>query len=103
MIYNKKIKKVFVSIPMKGKSIKEIKEDINSKYDKIKEKVNEPFEIIDSVIEEEYDSPIMYLAKSLEILSTADLAYFCKGWESANGCTIERLCCEKYDIPIIEE
>ena len=32
MIYNKKIKKVFVSIPMKGKSIKEIKEDINSRY-----------------------------------------------------------------------
>ena len=40
--------------------------------------------------------PLWYLGKSLELLSTADIAYFAKGWEEARGCRIEHECAEEY-------
>ena len=44
-----------------------------------------------------------HLAKSLELLAGADVAYFCKGWEQARGCRIEHECARAYGIMIIEE
>lgn len=44
-----------------------------------------------------------YLAKSLELLADADVAYFAKGWESARGCRIENQCAIEYGIDTIED
>lgn len=44
-----------------------------------------------------------YLAKSLELLVDADVAYFAKGWESARGCRIENQCAIEYGIDTIED
>ena len=46
--------------------------------------------------------PLWFLGKSLELLSTADVAYFAKGWDSARGCKIEHDCAVAYDIDVIE-
>ena len=43
------------------------------------------------------------LAKSLELLADADVAYFAKGWESARGCRIENQCAIEYGIDTIED
>jgi hypothetical protein len=43
------------------------------------------------------------LAKSLELLSTADVAYFAKGWEEARGCRIENTCAIEYGIELVIE
>ena len=40
-------------------------------------------------------------AESLELLSTADLVYFAKGWEEARGCRIEHMCAVQYELQII--
>lgn len=96
------MKKVFISIPMNGKSDSQIHSEMNDIKNKLSEMYDD-YEILDSFITETYDSPLMYLAKSIETLSKADVAFFAKGWESARGCMIERLCCEQYGIPIIED
>ena len=43
----------------------------------------------------------MVLGKSIELLSTADLAYFAKGWETARGCIIEHSCAVAYMVETI--
>ena len=47
--------------------------------------------------------PLWFLGKSLELLSTADIAYFAKGWEDARGCRIENQCAIEYGIEVIED
>lgn len=97
--------KVFISQPMNGKTDKEIKEERSRIVQKIRKTIIEPFEVIDSFFESApHDAkPLWFLGKSLELLSTADLAYFSKGWENARGCIIEHACAEAYNIGTIEE
>lgn len=101
--HNSNMKKVFISIPMNNKSDDQIHSEMNAAKDRLSKIFTDKFEVLDSFINETYDSPLMYIAKSIEILSKADVAYFVKGWQSARGCNIERLCCEEYGIPIIED
>ena len=96
------MKKIFISIPMNNKSDSQIHSEMNDIKNKLSEMYND-FEVLDSFINETYDSPLMYIAKSIEVLSKADVAFFAKGWKSARGCMVERLCCEQYGIPIIED
>ena len=49
------------------------------------------------------DSALWFLGKSLELLSTADVAYFAEGWNEFRGCKIEHTCAVEYDINRIEE
>ena len=97
---------VFISQPMGGKTDKEIKEERSRIVSKISETLTEPFQVIDSFFESAPHGakPLWFLGKSLELLSTADLAYFSKGWENARGCRIEHDCAVTYLIEtIIEE
>lgn len=89
--------KVFISQPMKGLSEKEIKTNRKKAIKKIKKLYGEDAEIIDSYIGGD-GTPLWYLAKSIELLSTADVAYFLKGWNTARGCRIEYMCADNYGI-----
>ena len=64
---------------------------------KIKNLYGDDAEIIDSFIDGE-GTPLWYLGKSIELLSTADIAYFLKGWNTARGCRIEYMCASDYGI-----
>lgn len=94
---------VFISQPMSGKTDKEIKEERARIVSKISEIITEPFQVIDSFFESApHDAkPLWFLAKSIELLSSADLAYFSKGWENARGCRIEHDCAVAYLIETI--
>lgn len=94
---------VFISQPMSGKTDKEIKEERARIVSKISEIVTEPFQVIDSFFESApHDAkPLWFLAKSIELLASADLAYFSKGWENARGCRIEHDCAVAYLIETI--
>ena len=99
------MKKLFISQPMKGKTDEEIlavrKKAIKSAESMLEESV----EVIDSFFQgaPADAKPLWYLAKSLELLATADVAYFAKGWEDARGCRIENTCAIEYDIDVIED
>ena len=89
--------KIFISQPMKGLSEEEIRHNREKAIKKIKSLYGDDVEIIDSYIDDE-GTPLWCLGKSIELLSTADVAYFLKGWNTARGCRIEYMCADNYRI-----
>lgn len=99
--------KLFISQPMKGKTDEEILAVRKKAIESAKKYLdaNEEVEVIDSFFQSApVDAkPLWFLGKSLELLSTADVAYFAKGWEGARGCRIENTCAIEYGIEVIED
>lgn len=96
--------KVFISQPMKDRS----NEEIASERERIAARLSRErgdVEVLDSFFKDAPANarPLWFLGKSLEILSTADLAVFAKGWQNARGCRIERECAAEYGIEAEEE
>lgn len=99
------MKKLFISQPMKGISDKEIITEREKAIKTVKEILGEEVEVIDSFFQNApHDAkPLWFLGKSIELLSTADVAYFVSGWEYYRGCKIEYKCAIEYGIVIIEQ
>ena len=101
------MKKLFISQPMNGKTEEEILAVRKKAIESAKVMLNEDVEVIESYFEDYNPDkgcvPLKYLAKSLELLADADVAYFAKGWESARGCRIENQCAIEYGIDTIED
>lgn len=98
------MKKLFISQPMKDKTHEQIKQERENAIKNAKEIVGDDVEVIDSFFENApHDArPLWFLGKSLELLSTADVAYFAKDWEKYRGCRIENTCAKEYGINTIE-
>jgi hypothetical protein len=101
------MKKLFISQPMNGKTEEEILAVRKKAIESAKVMLNEDVEVIESYFEDYNPDKgcvsLKYLAKSLELLADADVAYFAKGWESARGCRIENQCAMEYGIDTIED
>lgn len=99
------MKKLFISQPMRGKTNEEILETRQKAIASAERELGEKVEVIDSFFKDAPTeaNPLWYLAKSLELLSTADVAYFAKGWEEARGCRIENTCAIEYGIDLVIE
>lgn len=95
--------KVYIAQPMDGW----LAEEINAvrKYAEIYIQEQQPsteIEFLNRYHPEWDDIPrLKALGKSLEILSEADVAYFCPGWKNSLGCRIEQECCDMYGIPAL--
>lgn len=98
------MKRLFISQPMRGKTDDEIIYEREHAIQKAQEFLGEQVEVIDSFFQSApvNTKPLWYLAKSLELLSTADVAYFAPGWDEARGCRIEHEAALAYDISVIE-
>ena len=98
------MKKLFISQPMNGKSDEEILREREKAIEEAKKALGEDVEVIDSFFKSApVDTrPLWFLGKSLELLSTADIAYFAQGWEEARGCRIEHECTVEYGINRID-
>lgn len=96
------MKKLFVSVPMKGRTEEEIKASIR-KMKKIAEIYEgEELELIDSYIEDnppkDSKEAVWYLGESIKKLAKADVFMgICESYDW-NGCCIERETAEKYGI-----
>lgn len=99
------MKKLFISQPMRDKTDEEIIAERERAIESAKEHLGEDVEVIDSFFKDApHDAkPLWYLAKSLELLATADVAYFCKDWDKYRGCRIENTCAIEYGIDVIED
>ena len=96
-------KKLFISVPMRGRTKEEFEKDRELIAEKVKSMYND-IEVIDSVIKDfdpNKNIPVHYLSVSIEFLSQADMAAFADGWKEARGCVTEHDICERYNIPII--
>lgn len=98
------MKKLFISQPMNGKTEEEILAVRSNAIRSAKEAIGEEVEVIDSFFKDApvEAKPLWFLGKSLELLSTADIAYFAPGWANARGCKIEHECAIVYGIHAIE-
>lgn len=94
--------KVFISQPMGGLAEREIKLNRLKAIENIKRLYGNDVEIIDNYFGGN-ENPLFKLGKSIELLSTADIIYLCKGWNKARGCKIEYMCASVYDVKIIFE
>ena len=99
------MKKLFISQPMRGKTNEEILREREKAVASAERELGEKVEVIDSFFQDApaEAKPLWFLGKSLELLSTADVAYFVPGWEDARGCRIENTCAVEYGITVIED
>lgn len=103
-------KKVFVSLPMRNRSVDEIREDMNSLLNEVRimcAEVGEDVELIDTIWPDGpgtdiRDEGCWYLGRSIMALAQADLAIFHPGWREARGCIIEHMVCAIYNIPYFD-
>ena len=99
------MKRLFISQPMRGKMDEEILSVRQKAIESAERHLGEKVEVIDSFFRDAPvdANPLWYLAKSLELLSTADVVYFAKDWENARGCRIENTCAIEYGIELVIE
>lgn len=96
------MKKLFVSVPMKGRTEEEIRESID-KMKKIAEVYEgEELKLIDSYIEDNppqnNNQAIWYLSKSIEKLANADIFIGITDTWDWNGCYVEEEVAGRYGI-----
>ncbi len=96
--------KIYISQPMQGKTNEEIKTERERLIAKARERYGEDIEVIDSFFENAPADarPLWFLGKSLELLSTADVAVFAPDWKSARGCRVENYCAIQYGLGVME-
>lgn len=102
------MKRLFISQPMRGKTLEKIYEERGKAIKQAADLCDELVVAIDTVFVEDHpknvkNSGLYFLGRSLELLATADIAYFAEGLQEARGCLIEHECCIKYGIKIIGE
>lgn len=100
------MKRLFISQPMRGKTDEEIIAVREQAIESAKSNLGEDVEVIDSFFQNVpnmENKALWCLGRSLELLATADVAYFAKDWEKYRGCRIENLCAIEYGIDVIED
>ena len=99
-----KVKKLFISQPMRGKTDEEILKERKALMADVYMKTHEEIEVIKSFFESAPTdaTPLWYLGESLKLLGTADFAVFAPGWQDYRGCRIEHDAATQYGIPIVE-
>lgn len=94
---------VFISQPMNGKETEEIEWERDELVKELKKYLGEDIKILDTIFHFAEDVPsLVYLGRSIEVLTQADLAVFMDGWENARGCRIEHQAAKNYGIPTLE-
>ena len=100
------MKRLFISQPMRDKTNEEILLTRAKAVESARNHLGEEVEVIDSFFQDiphDGNRGLFLLGKSLELLATADVAYFAKDWELYRGCRIENLCANEYGIAVIED
>ena len=96
------MKKLFVSVPMKGRSEEEIKYSITKMHRIAEAYEDEELELIDSLVTEVppagCNRSVWYLSKSIEKLAEADIFIGVSDLSSWPGCKIESDVAKAYGI-----
>lgn len=91
--------KIFISLPMHGRTDEEIKKEMKRgvEYLKIFYK-DEKIELIDTMLDLGDAPRLAYLGRSIQLMADADLVLFMPGWNEANGCLVEYSTAIRYGI-----
>ena len=91
---------IFISQPMRGLTQEEIQEARENIEVLLIEKYPEG-KILDSYFKDYKGNAIQFLAKSIDLLATADIAVFAPNWEHNSGCVIEHEVAIRYGVPVL--
>ena len=95
--------KVFISMPMNGKTMEEILARREEIAIALKKKFpSDTINIIDSIYHGEKRDPVWCLGYSIATMNEADLVVFDMGWRKARGCKIEYDVCAYYGYRFLE-
>lgn len=85
--------KLFISLPMGGRTVEEISKDIEEAEESYRNWYKYRFgEDVQVVMVNKLESglgPLTSLARSIETMADADVLLFWKGWAGAKGCQVE--------------
>lgn len=105
------VRRVFVSVPMSGRTPTEVEADIEEAKNAFLNFFalndgEEHFEFVNTFVQENAPDkvmyePLWYLGNSIKILSTCDIILFAREAYRARGCEIERQIAESYNIPSV--
>ena len=95
------MKKVFVSMPMRGKGKEEIFAERERLLALAASSLGEEVELVESYLGEGDYKPLECLGESLKCMARTDLAVFGRGWEDARGCRIEHTFALEYGVTIL--
>lgn len=107
--------KVFISMPMYGKSKSEIDEAFKKESEDVrafiaekgyKDKKDYDIEIFSGYVELEENSNVRnsalnYLGASLQKLAEADALWMSNGWTNSRGCRLEWICASRYGTDVL--
>lgn len=106
---NAPVLRVFISVPMNGRTEEAIKADIEEAKAAFSKFFGLDFdgdcvEFVNTFIQNEApdecrNDRIWYLGNSIKVLSTCDIILFARGWYRARGCGIENSIAASYGIP----
>lgn len=103
------MKKLFVSVPMRGRKDEDIKESIRKMHKIAEVMLGEKLELIPAYLDEvapaDVNHGLWYLGKSLILMAEADyfigFGYYMNITDGHDGCNIEMEAAEAYDIPTL--
>lgn len=100
------MKKLFISVPMKGRTDDAIKASMEKMHKVAEAMIGEELEVIPSFIEDEppkrVNGAVWYLGKSIQMLAEADYMACVSNPYEWVGCEIEKLTASQYEIPMVE-
>lgn len=103
------MKKLFVSLPMRGLSEREIKKRMKYLQSLVELELEEEVILIDTFIKDEPDSKeindigLYFLGESIGEMAYADIVIFANGWTKARGCKVEYKAAVEYGLKILYE
>lgn len=101
------MKKLFISLPMAGKSEEEIRKQMAEYKENAEYLMGEELELIDTFITSVPDGVnnigVWCVGASIIAMSEADVVYFGRGWRNARGCIVEYEVAYRYKILRIED
>ena len=116
-ILNKKVIRVFLSVPMNGRTSSEVILAFANAKSQLRElfvgyhieflsgaeKPDDFFERMDRMGLTEMQRRLYMASDSVNVLSTCDFVYFADGYEAARGCMLEYAAAQLYMNPVNEE
>lgn len=104
--------KIFVSQPMAGKTKEEIEQVYQQAANDIRRRItpmtSDPVEILSTrnyilprQLQRGHNERIAYLSHDIQVMSMADIAYFCEGAENSPGCAAEHAVAKIYGMTIM--
>lgn len=100
---SKKMKKLFISCPMRGRKDEDIKKSFERMHRIAEAIFDEKLEVIDTFIQNDPPATksiaVWYLGESIKKMANADYFIGIRNCWAYSGCSVERAVADYYDIP----